>query len=79
MVLKSNYSADVGLHLVVGEDVYQLSKMGPGYVVPRDPIELSACDAELVMTVNGREYRWEVSLRDDVVPFDEVVLIHSRV
>ncbi|MGH7128803.1 MAG: hypothetical protein ACREIV_09550, partial [Planctomycetaceae bacterium] len=61
------------LHLVVGRKTWPLSKIGPGHVVPKEPMELDPCDAEIVMTVDGDERRWAVYLIDGAVPFDRVI------
>jgi hypothetical protein len=59
---KENYSGIVKLRLKVGDRDYRLSKLGPGYVVFREPALLGPGDAEVVMTVDDRVHRWPVNL-----------------
>jgi hypothetical protein len=76
--IRSDYSADVRLYLVVGERSWRLSAIGPDHFVPREPIELQPCQGEIVMTVDREERRWDVVLIDGVVPFDTVVRTRQR-
>lgn len=66
------FSAEVRLELLVGGRTIPLAKAGPGYAVLRKGEQIRACDdAVLIMTVDGREHRWEIVLKHDVVPFDD--------
>ena len=77
VVLSKDYSSDVVLQLIVGERVFELARTGPGYVVMEEPVELPPCDAELLMSVDGRMHRWSVFLDQGAVPFESRVNIAS--
>ncbi|MBI3861328.1 MAG: hypothetical protein HY290_05485 [Planctomycetia bacterium] len=62
----TGYSAHVRLHLLVGDDSYELASIGPGGVSIREPIELPAGPAEVVMHVDDFERRWQVYLPDGI-------------
>ena len=78
--LKANYSSHVQLRLIVGDLSWDLAKIGPDHVVLREDanIELDECDAEIVMTVDGAERRWNVVLKNGIVPFDTQVKTVNR-
>ena len=76
--LQTNYSANIRLQLLVGDQIFPLAKIGPESIVLREAIELPACEAEISMSVDGREHRWQVFLTDGAVPFDTAIQIMSR-
>ena len=57
-----NYSANVRLHLVMGERTLELAQIGPSDIVLRTPTDLPPGDAEIVMDVDGHQRRWPVRL-----------------
>lgn len=57
---------------------FQLASIGPSEIVFREPTDLQACDAEVVMFVDGAEFRWPVRLDNGAVPFDREAYISSR-
>lgn len=76
--LKSNYSAEITLSLEVNGHAWPLAMIGPDSFVPKQPIQLDPCDAEIVMTIDGKERRWPVRLIDGATPFDKDVRISDR-
>lgn len=48
------HSADVRLTLRVNSEDYELAKVGPNRVFLRKPVVLPSCDAELIISVDGR-------------------------
>ena len=62
------YSAAVTLSLVAGNQTFPLSEIGSNGFTLREPSQLPAGDAEVVMTVDGREYRWSVALPTEFAP-----------
>ena len=50
-----SYSASVELSLRVGTSVFPLHKVSPTRVVMRTPIDLPAGDAELVVSIDGKD------------------------
>lgn len=67
------YSANVTLILRVGDQTFNLAKIGPDCLVLRTPMELPPCCGEIIMTVDGHERRWPIRLHNGAVPFDEDV------
>lgn len=47
---------------MVGANSYELGQVGPDFLIFRDPTALTPCEGEVVMTIDGREHRWSVSL-----------------
>lgn len=68
-----SYSSRITLTLYAEGRSIPLSKIGPGYVVPTDPIELPKCFAKVVMTVDERPRIWDVHLIHGAVPYDDQV------
>jgi hypothetical protein len=58
------YSPEIRLKLLVGEQSYPLAQISPEWVMLREEASLSPGQAEVVMTVDGRERRWDVVLAD---------------
>ena len=56
------FSAEVRLHLVVGDRVVPIAKLGPDRCVLREPTELPRGAAELVDRIDAHEQRWPVFL-----------------
>ena len=56
------YSADVRLTLLVGNTVVPLAQISRDWVMLRENLDVAPGRAEVVMTVDGRERRWDVSL-----------------
>jgi hypothetical protein len=72
MDVQAQFSADIRLDLLVDGQKIPLAKVGPNYAVLQGPVEIPAGSiALLVMTVDGREHRWEIVLENGIVPFDE--------
>jgi hypothetical protein len=62
----TGYSAEVRLHLVVGDDSLELASIGPMEISLREPTELPPGPAEVVMHVDSFERRWQVYLPDGI-------------
>jgi hypothetical protein len=62
------HSADVRIALAVNGHVFSVAKLGPGFVVLRNPIAHPPADAELTLSIDGYERRWRVELIDGIVP-----------
>lgn len=69
----SGYSANVSLELRAQGQSFGLATIGPQSVTARTPIQLDACDAEIVMIVDGRGVSWPVRLPNGAVPFDNMI------
>ena len=58
----ASHSVDVRLRLLVGDRTLDVAKAGPSEITLRSPVDLAPCDAELLMSVDGREHRWSIRL-----------------
>jgi hypothetical protein len=64
--MSPGYSADVRLSLVVGDRSFDVGQVGPEDLVLREPVTLPPCEGEIVITIDGSERRYPVSLIDGV-------------
>lgn len=76
--LRTNYSPYIRITLCIGDKSWRVERTGPGYIVPRDNLEIGPCDAELVMSLDGQENRSPVHLPNGAVPFDHEVACVKR-
>lgn len=72
------YSAEVRLELRANNCAFDLASIGPNEFIPRQPLELSACDAEVVMFIDGTQFLWPVRLPHGAWPFDSKVVTQPR-
>jgi hypothetical protein len=56
------YSATVRLRLVFAEQIVSLAQVAPEWVIARSPVELPAGNAQVVVEVDGQEFKREVYL-----------------
>ncbi len=61
---QTTHSAAVTLRLIVGEASHELGQVGPEMLIFQQDCELPPCVGEVVMTIDGREYRTHVQLPD---------------
>ena len=61
---KLAHSADVQMQLSVNGHMLSIGHLGPDYVVLDTPIDHPPSDAEISLSVDGKESRWEVQLVD---------------
>ena len=61
---KLAHSADVRMHLSVNGHMLSIGHLGPDYLVLDTPIDHPPSDAEISLSVDGKESRWEVKLVD---------------
>ena len=73
-----HFSAEVRLELRASGQVYDLASIGPNQFVPRYPLDLPSCDAEVVMFVDGSGFLWPVRLPNGAVPFEKVISTSPR-
>jgi len=69
----SMFSSVIRLSLHANGETFELASIGPKLVVPRKPIELPQCDADVVMDVDGESFIWPVKLPSGAVPFDREI------
>lgn len=59
-----SHSADVQMHLSVNGHKMSIGRLGPDYVVLDASIDCPPTDAEISLSVDGKESHWEVRLLD---------------
>ena len=64
------YSPEIRLHLEVGDRRFPLAKLGPDYIVFREPVEFEPGLAEVVMELDDHTKRWKVQIERAPLPFD---------
>ncbi|HUE17216.1 MAG TPA: hypothetical protein VMR25_23900 [Planctomycetaceae bacterium] len=65
------HSSEVDLFLLIDGQAYGLAEIGPDFVTLREPVELPAGQAQVIMIVDGIERRrWTVFLEYGAVPFE---------
>jgi hypothetical protein len=72
------YSAEVRLELRANGNVFDLASIGPNRFVPRHPLELPSCDAEILMFIDGTGFLWPVRLPNGAVPFEKSISTSPR-
>ena len=77
-IQQRGYSSEVRLELRAEGRVFDLASIGPNKFVPRDPLELPSCDAEIVMFIDGAGFLWPVRLPNGAVPFERSIVTSSR-
>jgi hypothetical protein len=58
------YNSVVTMQLQIGADAHAVAQITPSMLIMREPTDLPACSAEMVMTIDGRESRWTIVLPD---------------
>jgi hypothetical protein len=64
---RGGHSADVRIALAVNGHVFSVAKLGPDFVVLRNPIPHPPAEAELSLSIDGHEERWRVELIDGIL------------
>jgi hypothetical protein len=59
---KPAHPADVRMHLSVNGHILSIGHLGPDYVILDNPIDHPPSDAEISLSVDGNESRWQVRL-----------------
>ena len=63
---ESGHSADVQIHLNVNGFTLPVGQLGPEFLILREPTEHPPAEAEIVMSVDGNERRWNVFLPEGI-------------
>jgi hypothetical protein len=61
---RPSHSADVQMHLSVNGHTLSIGHLGPDYVILDASIDHPPSDAEVFLSVDGKESRWKVRLVD---------------
>jgi hypothetical protein len=62
----SGHSADVRIRLSVNGHILSIGQLGPDFIILRDPIDHPPAEAEIAMSIDGREKRWRVRLPEGI-------------
>jgi hypothetical protein len=60
------HSADVQIQLSVNGHVLSVTKIGPEFLVVREPIDHPPAEAEIALWIDGHESRWRVRLVEGI-------------
>lgn len=60
------HSAKVQIRLFVNGQVLPVAQLGPDFLVLQEPTNHPPAEAEIAMSVDGRESRWPVRLVDGI-------------
>lgn len=71
----TSYSSTVQLKLIAGEREFELASIGPDTISLRTPVSLAPCEGRVLMTVDGHERVWNVSLPEGVVATNRLVRV----
>ncbi|HEV3082686.1 MAG TPA: hypothetical protein VGY66_23080 [Gemmataceae bacterium] len=61
------HSADVRIELCVNGHSLPVSHLGPDFLVLKDTVEHPPAEAEIAMSIDGQESRWQVHLVDGII------------
>ena len=62
----NGHSATVRMQLFVNGQVLKIAQIGPRFLMLDHPISYPPSEAEVLMSVDGREERWRVRLPDGI-------------
>jgi hypothetical protein len=60
--VQRRHSAEVKMHLRVGEQVISIAQMGPDFLILRSAVEFPPCCGRIWLSIDGREREWDVRL-----------------
>jgi hypothetical protein len=63
---KVGHSAEVHMQLNLNGFVLPIGQLGPDFLILRDPTDHPPAEAEIVMSIDGEERRWNVHLPDGI-------------
>lgn len=54
------------MHLTLGGHVLSIGQLGPDFIILREPTDHPPTDAEIAVSIDARERRWNVHLPDGI-------------
>jgi hypothetical protein len=60
------HSAHVQMHLTVNGHVLRIGQLGPDFIVLDDLVNHPPADAEISLSIDGRQSRWRIALVDGI-------------
>ncbi|HEV7402400.1 MAG TPA: hypothetical protein VGO11_05720 [Chthoniobacteraceae bacterium] len=64
--IQSRHSAEVKMHLRVGDLVLSIGQMGPDFLLLQKPVACPPCHARIWLSIDGREREWDVHLPNGI-------------
>jgi hypothetical protein len=74
----NGHSADVRIQLHVNGHVLAVTQLGPDFLVLKNPVNHPPMDAEIAMSVDGLESRWEVRLVQGITVEERKTMIACK-
>ena len=62
----TGHSADVQMQLFLNGSVLSIGQLGIGFIILDNPRDHGPMDAEIFVSIDGRERRWTVHLPDGI-------------
>lgn len=66
IALNSTFSADVTLQLHVGDKIYAIGHLGPGFAMLGEAQRIEASEAELETIIDGKSDRWPIRITSPI-------------
>ena len=66
-----HFSAAVDIELRADGRLFDVWSIGPSSIAVKEPQEISAGDAEILLPVDGKLFKWAIRLSFGSVPFDK--------
>jgi hypothetical protein len=54
------------MQLCVNGHILSIGQLGPDFIILRDPIDHPPAEAEIAMSIDGREKKWRVRLPEGI-------------
>ena len=70
-----HFSAAVDIELRADGRLFDVWSIGPSSIVLKEPQEIPAGEAEILLLVDGKLFKWKIRLPFGSVPFDEEIEI----
>ena len=62
----TGHSTVVRMQLCVNGHIMSIGQLGPDFLILDNPTDHPACDGEVLMSIDGRERRWQVNLPNGI-------------
>lgn len=65
-MISTGKSAEVRIELAVNGFILPVAQLAPNFLMLREPVDHQPSTAEITMSIDGRERRWNVYLPDGI-------------
>jgi hypothetical protein len=72
---RSGHSADVKIHLRIGNEIFSVGQLGPDFLILDRPIDHAPADAVLFLSIDGKERLRAVRLPEGISAASPRVII----